>query len=539
MFKFLFFILLTFSLVFALNPFTIGSSIINANLSYVVSLNGQTPQTISLKLFGFYNTSAQDVILSSALPSTSSSDSFLNNILTFQLNPQLQSQEVDLNLLANVSYLNWIGFGSNDPQYLMPSQYVIITPEISQAAQQIVGNESNPFKKIVLLTSWVHNNVKYEGAGLSTVIMNSSWVFDNRVGKCSEFTHLFIAMARSVGIPAKFIAGFVFNGNSWALHAWAEVYVGGEWYPVDPTFDEALILDASHVEMASGVDQSVVNNIISGSGNFNISDVSLVNNLSAGFLSTSNFSIVSVSISTPSSVVGSNSFETIKAVVKNNIERGIATPVFLSVPEGVTVLSDSQVLVYVPAFGSETVSWNILTPEMKENYVYNYTVEADFLGGSQKAFFTGSSKGSVNTVEGLQLSPLIVFQNSSFINVVSKLSNTGSVGLNLTETAFFENQSQQGFLNLTGGQSGKRVFIFPFPENNQSGFVLVQWSGGNYTQNFTVVLSPPPSNQSSPSQSLPLTQNLQSLPLNEIVLGLTVTFLFLIVLIIIKRLTRS
>ncbi len=531
-------ILLIFStaLLNAVNPFSIGSSTISANLTYAVSLNGQQPASLFLKILGFYNTSAQNVVLAATQPYTSAVDSNGNIQLSFQLDPTKQNQQINLNIQqATVNYLNWIGFGSNDPKYLKSSTYVILNPETTQTALQIIGNVTDPFQQVALLTSWVHNNVQYQGAGLSTVIMTSSWVLQNRIGKCSEFSHLFIALARSVGIPAKFVAGMVYNGNSWALHAWAEVYINGQWYPVDPTFDEAFILDATHIEMAEGVDQSVVNNILTGTGNFDLNSVTLNSSLNATLVQFSNFSVVSVDLETPSQAVGSNSFETIKAFVKSDVNRVIATPVFLSVPEGVSLLSPADQLIYLQPFENQTAVWNILTPQMKNNYLYNYTVKVDYLGGYQQNFFTGNNQAKINTTQGFQLSPLIIYQNNTGLNIISTISNTGSELLNLTQNAVLGGENFRQDLSLNPGEQLQQSYLFVLPKSNESGSLTTTWNDKNYTQTFLINIQPP--GQSQNLTSTPLETG--SFSLNPLLLGLTVTFLFLIVLLIVKKMTRS
>ena len=58
-----------------------------------------------------------------------------------------------------------------------------------------------------------------------------------RKGNCTDFHSLFIAIARSRGIPARFTIGFPLgtaaSGKIPGYHCWAEFYSGGEWVPVD------------------------------------------------------------------------------------------------------------------------------------------------------------------------------------------------------------------------------------------------------------------------------------------------------------------
>lgn len=64
---------------------------------------------------------------------------------------------------------------------------------------------------------------------------------------CTEFTDLFIALARSAGIPAREINGYAYTDNPTlqplslvadVLHAWPEYWNGSVWKPIDPTWED-------------------------------------------------------------------------------------------------------------------------------------------------------------------------------------------------------------------------------------------------------------------------------------------------------------
>ena len=81
-------------------------------------------------------------------------------------------------------------------------------------------------------------------------------VLRTRVGDCNEHTALFVAMARSIGIPSRIAVGLAYTRGAFFYHAWPEVYVEegrgrGLWLPVDPTFNQ-FPADATHVRLARG-----------------------------------------------------------------------------------------------------------------------------------------------------------------------------------------------------------------------------------------------------------------------------------------------
>lgn len=137
-------------------------------------------------------------------------------------------------------------------QYVAGSQSIPLTDEIREKAREISSGSENAFEAVASISHWVYTNVKYDIA-FGGELYDSSWVYKNRKGTCDEFSNIFIAMVRSIGIPARYAAGIVYSKGGWDYHAWAEVYLDG-WFPVDPTWNEVGWLDASHIPMGSFVD---------------------------------------------------------------------------------------------------------------------------------------------------------------------------------------------------------------------------------------------------------------------------------------------
>lgn len=81
-------------------------------------------------------------------------------------------------------------------------------------------------------------------------------VLRTKVGDCNEHTVLYVAMARSLGIPARIATGLAYTRGAFYYHAWPEVYIDegrgcGLWLPVDPTFNQ-FPADATHLRFARG-----------------------------------------------------------------------------------------------------------------------------------------------------------------------------------------------------------------------------------------------------------------------------------------------
>jgi transglutaminase-like putative cysteine protease len=76
-------------------------------------------------------------------------------------------------------------------------------------------------------------------------------------GVCQDFAHMFVAAARLLGIPARYISGHLFRRDGAhvqeAAHAWAEAWVGDlGWVAFDPT--NGISPDDAYIRIACGLD---------------------------------------------------------------------------------------------------------------------------------------------------------------------------------------------------------------------------------------------------------------------------------------------
>jgi transglutaminase-like putative cysteine protease len=78
--------------------------------------------------------------------------------------------------------------------------------------------------------------------------------FAGRQGVCQDQAHAFLACARSLGIPARYVSGYLFTGDDEQLasHAWAEAWLDGAWYSFDVT--NCLAIAERHLKLAVGLD---------------------------------------------------------------------------------------------------------------------------------------------------------------------------------------------------------------------------------------------------------------------------------------------
>ena len=125
-------------------------------------------------------------------------------------------------------------------------------PDIHAKAVEILDGESNSWRAAKKLSNWVYKSVKEKS--LSGGYSSALSTLKTGAGDCTEHTVLMIAMARSVGIPARICSGIVFMRNAFYYHFWPEVYVG-TWVQMDPTIGQ-IVADANHIQLAGKVLES-------------------------------------------------------------------------------------------------------------------------------------------------------------------------------------------------------------------------------------------------------------------------------------------
>jgi transglutaminase-like putative cysteine protease len=149
---------------------------------------------------------------------------------------------------------------------LIPSE----DKRIRELGAAIVGRERNPYRKAIALYNWVIRRL--EPVPESTERDIVAVVDGSRQGSAYVYALLFCALARSTGVPARPVAGYLIDRDlRTSRHYWAEFYVESVgWIPVDPILGEGKIrvslppevnpgqyyfgnLDFNHLALSKGV----------------------------------------------------------------------------------------------------------------------------------------------------------------------------------------------------------------------------------------------------------------------------------------------
>jgi transglutaminase-like putative cysteine protease len=90
--------------------------------------------------------------------------------------------------------------------------------------------------------------------GITQVDTCAAQAFEARVGVCQDHTHGFLACARSLHVPARYVSGYLFSDGAEHLssHAWAEAWIDDAWYSFDVT--NQLARPERHLKLAVGLD---------------------------------------------------------------------------------------------------------------------------------------------------------------------------------------------------------------------------------------------------------------------------------------------
>jgi transglutaminase-like putative cysteine protease len=140
------------------------------------------------------------------------------------------------------------------PQELPDSE---LSELVEYAMSFVERNDYDLLDTLLDLNTSIFREYKYR-QGTTTVATTPFEVYSLRHGVCQDFTNLFICLARLLGVPARYVCGYLLVGGasenraqSQASHAWAQVYlpeVG--WKGFDPT--NGVLTQTDHIRASVG-----------------------------------------------------------------------------------------------------------------------------------------------------------------------------------------------------------------------------------------------------------------------------------------------
>ena len=235
--------------------------------------------------------------------------------------------------------------------YTKPSATIDSNDEdIIKLASEIVKGEDDLYSAAFRIAEWTKNNVNYNLSTLTTdVSQKASWVLENRQGVCDEITSLFIALARAVGIPAKFASGIAYTDSElfpekWGPHGWAEVYFPGYgWVPFDVTYGELGWIDPTHIKFKDSVDSDEPSTYYQWLGkNANLRTGSI--DIKTELVEKTGYTKIplNVQVSALKKSVDFGSYNLLEAFVENPNGFYYATELYLDVPGEISIIGGRQ-----------------------------------------------------------------------------------------------------------------------------------------------------------------------------------------------------
>lgn len=161
----------------------------------------------------------------------------------------------------------------DDPDWLAAGEFRYNSPRISsdEATFAAYARESFTEGRSILeavdeLTERMNRDFRYDTT-VTDVNTSTREAFELRAGVCQDFAHVQIACLRSLGIPARYVSGYLRTvpppGKPKLVgadesHAWVSVYCGQQlgWVEFDPT--NACRTNANHIPICIGRDYSEV-----------------------------------------------------------------------------------------------------------------------------------------------------------------------------------------------------------------------------------------------------------------------------------------
>ena len=141
-------------------------------------------------------------------------------------------------------------------EYLQPSPLVKASPELESFVSGLPRSDGPIADVAERLMLAVRSQLVYEKK-VTTARTPVGEALRLGRGVCQDFSHLFLAACRGVGLPARYVSGYVHQTGEIATHAWCQVWDGRSgWVDVDPTY--GTFPDDDYIKIGLGRDYSDV-----------------------------------------------------------------------------------------------------------------------------------------------------------------------------------------------------------------------------------------------------------------------------------------
>ena len=150
------------------------------------------------------------------------------------------------------AFLHW--------DYSHPSAMAFPSPALTDFTRKNdIARGNDPLRDLIQLADTLHSVFQYT-PGSTSAASPIEEILRSGKGVCQDYAHVMIAVARSWGVPARYVSGYLYvsgspGGRAWsnATHAWVECLLPElGWVGFDPT--NRSLTDERHVRIATGRD---------------------------------------------------------------------------------------------------------------------------------------------------------------------------------------------------------------------------------------------------------------------------------------------
>jgi transglutaminase-like putative cysteine protease len=140
--------------------------------------------------------------------------------------------------------------------FLRPTALSAAGPAIAALASSVATGKGSALDRLHRLAARLHESIRFDTAATAVETPAEQACAEGH-GVCQDFAHMFIAAARTLGLPARYVSGHLYRRDGaheqQAAHAWAEGWIEHlGWIAFDPV--NGICADDAYVRVACGLD---------------------------------------------------------------------------------------------------------------------------------------------------------------------------------------------------------------------------------------------------------------------------------------------
>ena len=142
------------------------------------------------------------------------------------------------------------------PVFTRPTPLTQAGPALAGLAEWTAAGQGGALDRLHRLAARLHEDLRFDTEA-TEVDTRAEEALAAGHGVCQDFAHIFIATARRLGLPARYVSGHLFRRDGKlvqeAAHAWAEAWIEDlGWTAFDPV--NGICTDDAYVRVACGLD---------------------------------------------------------------------------------------------------------------------------------------------------------------------------------------------------------------------------------------------------------------------------------------------